>query len=47
MEFIYFFHWFPIHFASAVSNYEILFNILRIEGTEDEIFRKCDDGILN
>jgi len=37
--------WYPIHFAAAVNTYEVLFNILRVEGTEDEIFRKADDGV--
>jgi hypothetical protein len=37
--------WYPIHFAAAVSDYHVLYNILRVEGTEEEIHRKCDDGV--
>lgn len=36
--------WYPIHFAAAVGNYEVLFNIFRIEGTENEVNKMCDDG---
>jgi hypothetical protein len=36
--------WFPIHFAAAVNDHQVLFNILRVEGTDDEINRPCQDG---
>lgn len=39
----YLFNWYPIHFASSVNEYRVLVNILRIEGTENEIYRKCDE----
>ena len=36
--------WAPIHFAAAVHDFKIIYNILRVEGTENEISRKTDDG---
>ena len=47
MEFYYYTNWFPIHYAAAASNYKIIYNILRVEGTEKEIRRQCDDGVFS